>query len=144
LLFRRRSPKRREDIPFLVEYFVKRFAEKLGRRISKIGTRALEPCEAYPWPGIFKSCRILSRSVILCSGDISSVDEAWFSVQDPLRPDLAGKMTQILQDQEKETSESALAESGSKVAGGRRGRRRIPSFHVGFDDQAAKNQERHY
>ena len=35
----------------MVEYFVKRFAEKLGKRISKIDTRTLQLCEAYPWSG---------------------------------------------------------------------------------------------
>ena len=110
--------KRKEDIPLLVEYFVKRFAEKLGTRISKIDTRTLDLCEAYPWPGNIRELQnIVERSVILCSGDTFWVDEAWLSVQDPLRPDLSGKMTQILQDQEKEIIESALAESRGKIAG---------------------------
>jgi transcriptional regulator with PAS, ATPase and Fis domain len=42
-------PKRREDIPLLVEYLLKGFAEKLGKRIGKIHrstTRTLELWEA--------------------------------------------------------------------------------------------------
>jgi len=38
-------------------------------------------------------------------------------IQDPARPDSPAKMTRILQDQEKEIIESALAESRGKVAG---------------------------
>jgi DNA-binding NtrC family response regulator len=60
---------------------------------------------------------IVERSVILCSGDTFSIDEAWLSIQDPARPDSPAKMTRILQDQEKEIIESALAESRGKVAG---------------------------
>jgi DNA-binding NtrC family response regulator len=110
--------KRKEDIPLLVEYFVKRFAEKLAKRITKIDTRTLQLCEAYPWPGNIRELQnIVERSVILCSGDTFSIDEAWLSIQDPARPDSPGKMTRILQDQEKEIIESALAESRGKVAG---------------------------
>ena len=109
---------RKEDIPLLVEYFVKRFAEKIGKRISKIDTPTLELCEAYPWPGNIRELQnIVERSVILCSGDTFSIDEAWLSIQDSARPDPPAKMTRILQDQEKEIIESALAESRGKIAG---------------------------
>jgi PAS domain S-box-containing protein len=110
--------KRKEDILLLVEYFVRRFAEKLGKRISKIDTRTRELCETYPWPGNIRELQnIIERSVILCSGDTFSIDEAWLSIQDPTRPDSPAKMTRILQDQEKEIIESALVESRGKVAG---------------------------
>lgn len=109
---------RKEDIPLLVEYFVKRFAEKMAKHISRIDTRTLQLCEAYSWPGNIRELQnIVERSVILCSGDTFSIDEAWLSIQDPTRPDSPAKMTRILQDQEKEIIESALAESRGKVAG---------------------------
>jgi transcriptional regulator with GAF, ATPase, and Fis domain len=109
---------RKEDIPLLVAYFVKRFAEKMAKHISKIDTRTLQLCEAYPWPGNIRELQnIIERSVILCSGDTFSIDEAWLSIQDPAGPAPAAKMTRILQDQEKEIIESALAESRGKVAG---------------------------
>jgi len=118
LRFRRRSPKRREDIPLLVEYFVKRFAEKMAKHISKIDTRTLQLCEASSWPGNIRELQnIVERSVILCSGDTFSIDEAWLSIQDPAGLALPAKMTHILQDQEKEIIESALAQSREKVAG---------------------------
>jgi PAS domain S-box-containing protein len=110
--------KRKEDIPLLVEYFVKRFAEMLAKRIRKIDARTLQLCEAYPWPGNIRELQnIVERSVILCNGDTFSIEEEWLSIQDPARPDSPAKMTRILQDQEKEIIESALAESRGKVAG---------------------------
>lgn len=109
---------RKEDIPLLVEYFVKRFAEKMAKHISKIDSRTLQLCEAYSWPGNIRELQnIVERSVILCSGDTFSIDEAWLSIQDPAQPAPPAKMTRILQDQAKEIIESALAESRGKVAG---------------------------
>src|SRR5438128_3024303 len=43
--------KRKEDISMLVEYFVKRYAEKAGKQIHKIDVNTLELCQSYPWPG---------------------------------------------------------------------------------------------
>ena len=109
--------KRREDIPILVEYFVKRFAEQMAKRIRGIEKRTLELCERYPWPGNIRELQnIVERSVILCGGDTFSIDEAWLS-QAPLRPEVAGALPSALQDQEKELIEAALAKSRGKVAG---------------------------
>ena len=80
--------KRAEDIPILVEYFVKRFAEKMAKRIRQIDKRTLELCDRYPWPGNIRELQnIVERSVILCVGDTFSIDEAWLSIQAPLRTD---------------------------------------------------------
>jgi len=109
--------KRREDIPILVEYFVKRFADMMAKRIRRIEKRTLELCERYPWPGNIRELQnIVERSVILCGGDTFSIDEAWLS-QAPLRPDVAGALPSALQDQEKELIEAALGKSRGKVAG---------------------------
>jgi PAS domain S-box-containing protein len=110
--------KRQEDIPILVEYFVKRFAEKMAKRIRQIDKRTLELCERYPWPGNIRELQnIVERSVILCSGDTFSIDEAWLSSQAPLLPDGSSPLPDALQDQEKEMIESALAKSKGRVAG---------------------------
>jgi transcriptional regulator with AAA-type ATPase domain len=53
--------KRREDIPMLVEYFVKRYAEKGGKQIRKIDNNTPERCQSYAWPGIFANCRTLLK-----------------------------------------------------------------------------------
>ena len=112
--------KRREDIPILVEYFVKRFAEKMAKRIRQIDKRTLELCDRYPWPGNIRELQnIVERSVILCTGDTFSIDEAWLSTQAPLRAEGSGPLPTTLQDQEKEMIEAALAKSRGKVAGAR-------------------------
>ena len=112
--------KRREDIPILVEYFVKRFAEKMAKRIRQIDKRTLELCDRYPWPGNIRELQnIVERSVILCAGDTFAIDEAWLSSQGPPGADGSSALPATLQDQEKDLIEAALAKSRGKVAGPR-------------------------
>jgi PAS domain S-box-containing protein len=110
--------KRREDIPMLVEYFVKRYAEKAGKQISKIDNKTLELCQSYPWPGNIRELQnIVERSVILCGGDTFWIEKAWLARVHQPRQELAGPLPDTLQNQEKEIIEAALAESKGKVAG---------------------------
>jgi PAS domain S-box-containing protein len=110
--------KRREDIPMLVEYFVKRYAEKAGKQIRKIDTNTLEQCQSYPWPGNIRELQnIVERSVILSSGDTFWIEKAWLASQEAARQELPGPLPDTLQNQEREIIETALAESKGKVAG---------------------------
>jgi PAS domain S-box-containing protein len=110
--------KRREDIPMLVEYFVKRYAEKAGKQIRKIDNKTLELCQSYPWPGNIRELQnIVERSVILCGGDTFWIEKSWMARVHPPRQELAGPLPDTLQSREKEIIEAALAESKGKVAG---------------------------
>jgi PAS domain S-box-containing protein len=110
--------KRKEDIPMLVEYFVKRYAEKAGKHICKIDNNTLERCQSYAWPGNIRELQnIVERSVILCSGDTFWIEKAWLASVQPPRQELAGPLPDTLQNQEREIIEAALAESNGKVAG---------------------------
>jgi transcriptional regulator with GAF, ATPase, and Fis domain len=109
---------REEDIPMLVEYFVKRYADKARKQISKIDKSTLKLCQAYPWPGNIRELQnIVERSVILCTGDTFRIDPAWLSSQNGSRPKPSGPLTKTMRSYEKELIEAALAESGGKVAG---------------------------
>jgi PAS domain S-box-containing protein len=109
---------RKEDIPMLVEYFVKRYAEKAGKQISKIDKNTLKLCQSYHWPGNIRELQnIVERSVILCTGDAFWIDEAWLSSQKAPHTKSSAPLTKSLRSYEKELIESALAESDGKVAG---------------------------
>ena len=102
----------------LVEYFVKRYAEKAGKQICKIDNNTLDLCQSYPWPGNIRELQnIVERSVILCGGDTFWIEEAWLAPVQPPRQGLAGPLPDTLQNHEKEIIETALAESNGKVAG---------------------------
>jgi formate hydrogenlyase transcriptional activator len=108
---------RKEDITMLVEYFVKRYAVKARKHISKIDKNTLELCLSYHWPGNIRELQnIVERSVILCNGDTFAVEQAWLSSQAVGRPE-SGALTSSLQSYEKEIIEQALADSNGKVAG---------------------------
>ena len=109
---------RAEDVPLLVEYFVKRYAAKLGKRISRIDKRTLELCRNYDWPGNIRELQnVVERSVILCTGDTLTIDEALLSGAAPVGSRAPAPLSRTLKDQEKELIEAALARSNGKVAG---------------------------
>jgi PAS domain S-box-containing protein len=110
--------KRKEDIPMLVEYFVKRYAEKSGKHIRKIDKVTLELCQLYPWPGNIRELQnIVERSVISCSGDTFWIEKAWLTAPEPVRQELLGALPNTLQNHEREIIETALAECKGKIAG---------------------------
>jgi PAS domain S-box-containing protein len=109
---------RKADIPMLVEYFVKRYADKAGKQISKIDKNTLKLCQSYDWPGNIRELQnIVERSVILSPGDTFWIDDAWLTSQTAPRPVSSGSLTKTLRSFEKELIEAALAESNGKVAG---------------------------
>ena len=109
---------RREDIPMLVEYFVKRYADKARKEITKIDQNTLARCRSYHWPGNIREVQnIVERSVILCTGDTLRIDEAWLASPGASRRKSSGPLTESLHSYEKELIEAALAESNGKVAG---------------------------
>jgi formate hydrogenlyase transcriptional activator len=110
--------KRKEDIPMLVEYFVKRFADKAGKQIRTIDMNTLEMCQSYPWPGNIRELQnIVERSVILSSGDTFWIEKAWLASPEAARQGLPSALPDTLQNQEREIIEAALAECNGKVAG---------------------------
>ena len=102
----------------LVEYFVKRYAEKAGKQIRKIDINTLELCQSYRWPGNIRELQnTIERSVILSTGDTFSIEKAWLANPEPARQELAAPLPDTLQSQEREMIEAALAECKGKVAG---------------------------
>jgi formate hydrogenlyase transcriptional activator len=110
--------KRKEDIPMLLEYFVRRFAGKMGKPIRRIDKKTLDLCQGYEWPGNIRELQnIVERSVILASDDTFSIDESWLSTEKRPGPELSGPLKETLLDQEKKIIEAALAASNGKIAG---------------------------
>jgi PAS domain S-box-containing protein len=109
---------RSEDVPLLLEYFVKRFAERMGKRIRKIDKRTLGACQAYAWPGNIRELQnIVERSMILCTGATFAIDVAWLSGGGSANANSRRALPQTLQGQERELIETALGQSRGKVAG---------------------------
>ncbi len=60
----------REDIPLLVEHFIRRLGERLGKRVPGITREALDLLVAYHWPGNVRELEnMLERMVVLAPGE---------------------------------------------------------------------------
>ena len=65
---------RREDIPILMHYFLRRFSLRHGRRLNGFTSRAIDAMLAYDWPGNIRELEnVVERGVILGSPD-GSID----------------------------------------------------------------------
>jgi formate hydrogenlyase transcriptional activator len=65
---------RREDIPLLVQYFIRRYAAKIGRGITGVTRAALRRLTDYPWPGNVRELEnVIERAVILSTGTLLEV-----------------------------------------------------------------------
>jgi PAS domain S-box-containing protein len=113
---------RRDDILMLVEYFVRRYATRVGKNIRSIDKKTLDLLQSYDWPGNIRELQnVIERSVILSAGEVLSVDELWIpkessplesQTQVPLSAKDEGERRS-----EREIIEAALADSRGRVSG---------------------------
>jgi transcriptional regulator with GAF, ATPase, and Fis domain len=109
---------RKEDIPVLVEYFIDRFARKIGKKILNINKNSLELLRSYPWPGNIRELQnVIERSVIVCDTECFSVDESWLSQRSLPTEPASQPLSETLASQEKKLIESVLAETKGRVYG---------------------------
>ena len=68
------------DIPLLVEYFIDRYARKMGKVFRNINRRTLNHLRSYPWPGNVRELQnVIERSVIVCDSEEFMIDDGWLS-----------------------------------------------------------------
>ncbi len=110
---------RKEDIRLLVEYFIDRYARKVGKNITSVDKKTLRLLESYPWPGNIRELQnVIERSVIVCETANFSVDESWLSQQPPERKaESQLYLSEKVAAQEKEIIEAALRECQGRVFG---------------------------
>jgi len=66
---------RREDIPLLVDFFLKKYAEENDRSARNITPEALRPLMTYSWPGNVRELEnVIERAVVLSSGTEIGLD----------------------------------------------------------------------
>jgi two-component system nitrogen regulation response regulator GlnG len=58
---------RGEDLPLLVEYFLKRFSRELDRRVSQAAPEALEVLAGHSWPGNLRELQSVLKQALLRS-----------------------------------------------------------------------------
>jgi len=66
---------RKEDIPLLVDFFLRKYAEENDRPVPRMTPEALRPLMAYSWPGNVRELEnVIERAVVLSSGPEINAD----------------------------------------------------------------------
>ena len=106
---------RREDIPVLVEHFVKKHAQRAGKRIDGLEPRVLEALQSAEWPGNVRELEnTVERAVVLSPTPIVGPDVVrLLGVSAAPAPGLPSlNLRQNLDWAERETVRRALDNSG--------------------------------
>ncbi len=108
---------RRDDIPLLVEYFMEKYARRMGKQVKTVPSTTMEKLVSWPWPGNVRELQnMIERGVILSRGfvleiPVTELDQTTV----PALPSNSGAST--LEDFEREHILDALRETGWVVAG---------------------------
>jgi DNA-binding NtrC family response regulator len=102
---------RRDDIPPLVDHFLKKHAQRTGRRIDRIEDGVLAQLQQYDWPGNVRELEnVIERAVVLSTGPV--ITARTVSVFGSAAPPSSGlptlKLRQNIEWVEKETIRRAL------------------------------------
>jgi two-component system response regulator AtoC len=106
---------RREDIPLLVEHFLRKYAQNSGKRIEGVDAGVMEELERYDWPGNVRELEnTIERAVVLATGPRLTRDTVW--LMGATTPQASGlpsqKLHVNLEWAERETIRRALIQAG--------------------------------
>jgi len=78
---------RKEDIPVLLNHFLKKYAEKYKQDIDKFSGPALQKLKYYDWPGNVRELRhAVERSVIMSDSKIIDMESVMLTKEDRKNP----------------------------------------------------------
>ncbi|HEY1787653.1 MAG TPA: sigma 54-interacting transcriptional regulator [Verrucomicrobiae bacterium] len=112
---------RSDDIPSLVHCFVKRYAERMKKRVTIVPDEVMDCFRCYSWPGNVRELEnIIERAVILSPGDVlqASPEDLWPVSQTAISASTGnGHMHVTLKDMEREHITRVLAATNWVVGG---------------------------
>ncbi len=69
---------RLDDLPALVDHFVQKFSQRLGKRITGVDDAAMTELRRYHWPGNIRELEnAIERAVVLTTGPRLTPDTVW-------------------------------------------------------------------
>jgi formate hydrogenlyase transcriptional activator len=111
---------RREDIPQLVRYFVRKFASAMARDIDSIPRETMDALVNWHWPGNVRELEnFVERSVILTEGTALRAPLAEFQAE------ISGSTEQSLEGTEREHIVRVLRETDGMISGPRGAAKRL-------------------
>lgn len=67
---------RKEDIPVLVNHFIKKYNSEFGKRVKGIDSAAMKALSEYSWPGNIRQLEsVIERAVLMCDSDTIKLEE---------------------------------------------------------------------
>ena len=103
---------RREDIPLLIEHFVRKYANRMNKSILSIPARTMETLVQWAWPGNIRELEnFVERSVILTPGLVLQVPLS------ELHAESDSDETETLRDKERQRILRALRECKGQLGG---------------------------
>lgn len=74
---------RKEDIPLLIDFFLKKYSEENKKLITDISKEARALLLRYPYPGNVRELEnLIERAVVLCQGEIITTQDLPFHLQE--------------------------------------------------------------
>ncbi len=110
---------RKEDIPLLVDYFLKMFSKKYNKSIHKFSDETLELLFAYDWPGNVRELRnIVERALVICPTEVITSHYLPKKLQKPVqsRPSINIPIGCSTQEAEQMIILQTLASTGNNKA----------------------------
>jgi len=90
-----------EDVPVLVDYFVRRFSREYRTPIRHVSEAAFGKLKSYSWPGNVRELEnCIRRAVLLCQGDVLLEEHLGIEREEPVPPGGLGSH-QLLQNIER-------------------------------------------
>src|SRR5207245_6750826 len=75
---------RRDDIPLLVHFLVKKFALRIGKHLDGVSRATMQRLLEYAWPGNIRELEnVLERAIILATGDVLEIGPDLLPVSSP-------------------------------------------------------------
>lgn len=123
---------RKDDIPLIVDHFLKKFNSNFSRSIQGITKSAMDALIAYDWPGNVRELKnIIERFVALADGDYIEFEDLPDSIQQYVQVKTRGNKSELmptsivrgevflLEEYEKQIITAALDKYGSYTAAGK-------------------------
>ncbi len=110
---------RQEDIPLLLEHFIRQFSEKAEKRFEKLSPDILETLSAYAWPGNVRELQnVVERAVVFGKEPHFNVGDFNVHVARPAVPPAGdgGSNVSSLKELEQQLLLQALRQSGGNVS----------------------------
>ncbi len=116
---------RKEDIPILVDHFIKKYSLEANKKIPEIKDEVLDLLIEYPWPGNIRELEnVIERAIVMSEGNSLSLNDFPENIinytENPgkshtLQEKSSDSLTDIIESYEKELIKNAIIKSENNI-----------------------------